>query len=371
MKKIILLVFLSFCATLLKATHNRAGEILYKRIAPFTQVNNGTTVQVYTYSITVIKYTDDGQGIADRCVDTVYFGDNTKGIAPRVNGSTTCNCGSSVGCGVIIVNNAGYKVKRNEYTIVHTYPWPGTYTIRSFDPNRNPDIRNIPGSVNIPFYIESRMIISSITGTNSSPVLTNPPIDQASLSVCFTHNPGAVDADGDSLSYEMTTCRGENGQTVPLYSYPESSWNGFAINPTTGLLSWCTPQYLAEYNIAFIVKEWRKNTSGVPQMIGYVLRDMQVLVKYGIVGMKENDLSNVISIYPNPANETLQFDFGTTVHKSIETSIYGVDGRLLFHNSANNVTGKSEYSLNMLVPGIYSVSVKTESGTVTRKIVKN
>ena len=81
MKK--LFTFLSFFLLLnsARATHNRAGEILYKRIAPFTNTVNGVTVHVYTYSITVIKYTDSGVNVADRCIDTVYFGDGTKGIA--------------------------------------------------------------------------------------------------------------------------------------------------------------------------------------------------------------------------------------------------------------------------------------------------
>ncbi|PBQ31714.1 hypothetical protein CNR22_08005 [Sphingobacteriaceae bacterium] len=374
-KKSILLFSFCLLAIISKATHNRAGEILYKRIAPFTQVKSGVTVNVYTYSITVIKYTDDGQGIADRCVDTVYFGDNTKGVAPRVNGATTCGCGSvngsAIGCGSLIVNMPSYKVKYNEYTIIHTYPGAGSYLIRTFDPNRNGGVRNVPNSINIPFYIESMLVINASTGVNSSPVLTNPPVDQASLSICFTHNPGAVDADGDSLSYEISTPREQNGQTVPGYFDPESSWNGFTINPTTGLLSWCTPQYLAEYNVAFVVKEWRKNTFGTYQLNGYVLRDMQIIVKFGVVGINENDLSQSISMYPNPVSETLQFDFGTKLYKNVETMIYSVDGRLVFKNNANNVTGKSEHSLNALVRGIYSVSVKTESGTVTRKIVKD
>jgi hypothetical protein len=123
-----------------KATHNRAGEITYKRVEPFTKVVGGVTVQVFTYSITVIKYTDDGTGIADRCVDTVYFGDGQRGIAPRINGSFGCNCGNlngqPIGCGVVIISEPSYRVKVNIYTIVHTYPGAGDYLIRTFDPNR-------------------------------------------------------------------------------------------------------------------------------------------------------------------------------------------------------------------------------------------
>ncbi len=282
-----LLVLCTFLFTQLHATHNRAGEITYKRIQPFTRVVGGITVQVYTYSITVIKYTDDGSGIADRCKDTIYFGDGERGIAPRINGITSgCGCGfqdgQAVTCGSLIINEtggSGYRVKQNIYTIIHTYPGAGSYLIRTFDPNRNAGVHNIPNSVNLPFYIESLLIINSLTGANSSPVFAFPPVDRACRGVCFEHNPGAYDPDGDSLSYEISTSRGENGQTVLGYFYPETGGGSFGINARTGLLSWCTPQYTDEYNIAFIVKEWRKNTSGVYQQIGYVLRDMQVIVK--------------------------------------------------------------------------------------------
>src|SRR5687767_3383760 len=90
------------------STHNRAGQISYKRIAPFTAVVGGVTVPVFTYSITITKYTDDGPNIADRCVDTIFFGDGQSGLALRINGSSCSSCpsvnGSTVGCGVVIIN---------------------------------------------------------------------------------------------------------------------------------------------------------------------------------------------------------------------------------------------------------------------------
>lgn len=265
------------------ATHNRAGEITYKRIAPFSTVVGGITVPVYTYSITVILYTGDGQLVADRCIDTLYFGDNTREVITRVNGPTFgCDCRffstKPVGCGVLIINETDYKVKQNIYTTIHTYPGAGTYTIHTTDPNRNKDVVNMTASVNQAFYVESLLIIDNFTGANTSPQFSFPPVDKACLNVCFEHNPGAFDVDGDSLSYELTTSRTYGGQTVPGYVYPETGAGGkYEINAITGLLSWCTPQLQGEYNIAFIVKEWRKNTSGNYNLVGYVLRDMQVI----------------------------------------------------------------------------------------------
>ncbi len=266
------------------ATHNRAGEITYKRIAPFSAIVGGVTVPVFTYSITVILYTADGQLVADRCIDTLYFGDNQREVITRVNGPTNgCDCrffsNKPVGCGVLIINEPDYKVKQNIYTTIHTYPGAGTYTIHTTDPNRNKDVKNMTNSINQAFYVESLLIIDNFTGANTSPQFSFPPIDKACLNVCYQHNPGAFDIDGDSLSYELTSSRTTGGQSVPGYFYPETGAGGtYAIHPVTGLLTWCTPQFQAEYNVAFIVKEWRKNTSGSYNLVGYVLRDMQVIV---------------------------------------------------------------------------------------------
>lgn len=277
MKKI-LLTFLLFSSLLSFATHNRAGEILYKRVAPYTAIIEGVSVPVFNYSITVITYTDDGPQVADRCEDTVYFGDGERGIANRINGGSNCG-GGCAHCGSLTINESNYKVKINIYTIMHQYAGAGSYKIQMFDPNRNGGVHNITNSDQQPFYLESLLIINNISGANSSPIFYNPPTDKACLGKCFYHNPGAYDVDGDSLSFELTTSRGVGGTTVPGYFYPETGSGGvFNINAVTGLLTWCTPQLSAEYNLAFIVREWRKNSSGNYQLIGYVLRDMQVIV---------------------------------------------------------------------------------------------
>jgi gliding motility-associated-like protein len=274
--------FFSFIILLISlngfATHNRAGEIRYKRIAPFTNVVGGVTVPVFNYSITIITYTDDGNGIADRCEDTVYFGDNQRGIAKRINGTASCGPGCAA-CGDVILPDPSFRVKINIYTIQHTYSGAGTYTIQMFDPNRNAGVNNIPNSDQQPFYLESVLVITNFSGANSSPEFNNPPTDRACQGQCFYHNPAAYDVDGDSLSFEITTSRGQGGETVPGYSFPNPGVGGtYNIDAVSGLLTWCSPQVKGQYNIAFIVKEWRKNTSGSYTLIGAVLRDMQIIV---------------------------------------------------------------------------------------------
>lgn len=259
-----LYIFFLFCFGLFltsKATHNRAGEITYKWLF-------GTT-----YEIKVTTYTNIGsQGLADRCQDTVYFGDGTSAVVSRTNGVLG-------GCapareGVPISTN----IKLNEYVTHHTFPGPGSYHISMEDPNRNADVINIPNSVNQVFYIESLLVIPTFsTGKNDSPVLSIPPIDKGCVNNCFTHNPGAYDVDGDSISYQLTFCRGHNGAMCPGYTFPETGPGGiYNVNAITGTLTWCSPQMQGEYNLAMIIKEWRKDDDGEYFLIGYIIRDLQV-----------------------------------------------------------------------------------------------
>lgn len=282
MKKLLFLLFTLICTSGF-ATHNRAGEIVYKRIDPFVETINGITVPSYNYSITIIIYNDfASSNVADRCtLDTVYFGDGQVGSAPRINGGLGvpgCLAGCNE-CGDIINNSPNYHVKKSIYTLVHHYANAGTYLIRVGDPYRNEGVFNIPNSGLQPFYIEALLVINNFTGANSSPVFEYPPLDKACQGKCFYHNPGAYDPDGDSLSYELTVCRGNGGAPIVGYNYPNPGSGGVFNIDNTGLITWCSPQYVTQYNIAFIVREWRKNSNGFYEVVGYVLRDMQVIVE--------------------------------------------------------------------------------------------
>ena len=245
-----------------KATHNRAGEITYRWLFGLT------------YQIKVTTYTNiNGTNLADRCEDTVYFGDGTRAVVLRSNGVSGL-CSPPALNGVPLNSN----IKLNEYVTTHTYPGPGNYTISMTDPNRNAGVINLPNSVNQVFYIESFLVIPSFgfIRHNNSPILTFPPIDDGCVYKCFLHNPGAVDLDGDSLSYELTQCRGIGGLPIGGYTYPQTGGGTYNVNATTGTLTWCSPQLQGEYNLAMIIKEWRKDDEGVYYLVGYILRDLQV-----------------------------------------------------------------------------------------------
>lgn len=263
MKKIILLFsILLFAAANSFATHNRAGEITYCYISG------------YTYKITVTTYTKASSTAADRCRLTVYFGDGDSAIFPRVNGPVG-SCSGGETDGQLLPND----IKKNIYEGVHTYTGPGIYVISMTDPNRNSGVCNINGgnSVNTSFALQTELVIfNSLIGPNCSPVLLNPPIDNACVGQCFEHNPGAADPELDSLFYELIQPYEALNTPILLYTLPPNMYST-SLNPLTGDLIWCAPPQICEYNVAIKIKQYHK-WMGTWYYAGYILRDMQIMV---------------------------------------------------------------------------------------------
>lgn len=227
------------------ATHQRAAEIVYRHLSGLA------------YEITLISYTfTPSPANAYRDFLFINWGDGTMTEIPRVEE-------------VYLPGDITY----NRYLGQHVFPGPSTYIISCEDPNRNGGILNIPNSINTPLFIYSELTINPFMGGyNNSPVLLLPPIDNGCVDQPFYHNPGAFDADGDSLSYKLVPCRGAQGQEIPGYTYPEAS-HSLTLNATTGDLIWDSPVQQGEYNIAILIEEWRNGIR-----IGSVLRDMQIIV---------------------------------------------------------------------------------------------
>lgn len=227
------------------ATHNRAGEITYRHVSG------------YIYEITIVTYTyTPSEANQSRDVLPIEWGDGTTGSIPRISEE-------------FLPDN----FTKNLYKTTHTFPGPGTYTISMIDPNRNDGVVNIVESVNVPFSITTTLRIDAILGGNTTPVLTNPPVDNAAIGVPFIHNPAAYDADGDSLAYRLTTCSGENGDFISGYTFPMAS-KKFYVDSVSGDMVWDAPVVLGSYNVAMIIEEWRKGVK-----IGEIVRDMQIEVK--------------------------------------------------------------------------------------------
>jgi gliding motility-associated-like protein len=246
MKRIFnILLFLLIC-TVGQATHNRAGQFLYRYIS-------GNT---YEFTLTMFYFTPSPawkQRVENGL--SVTWGDNYTSQIPCIDTES-------------LPDNYTKCVFRMQ----HTFPGPGVYSVVMSDQNRNSGVQNIPNSDNVVFSVTTVFRIDPNTGHNNTPELLTYPIDKAALGQRFVHNPSAYDIDGDSLSYELTPCTREQGIAIASYTYPETSKELY-IDAVTGDLVWDAPVKAGAYNIAMKIIEWREGVR-----IGSITRDMQIEV---------------------------------------------------------------------------------------------
>lgn len=229
------------------ATHNRSGSITYKHLY-------GTT---YEFTVTTCtKYPTQ----ADRPELEIRWGDGTSDTLPRVTEDTI----------------GAYFVKKNTYVGIHTYTGPDSYIIEVEDPNRNAGVQNITNSVDKVFCIQTELIISPFIGEpNNSLIIEDCPCPEfACVNQIYCYNVSAYDPDGDSLSYALVPCRGEDclEMSIPeIYKFPDEVGGGeISIDPVTGTMCWDAPLIQGEYNIAIKISEYRDGF-----YVGSVLQDMQ------------------------------------------------------------------------------------------------
>jgi gliding motility-associated-like protein len=259
------------------ATHLRAGEIVAVR-----DPNNPLR-----YCFRLTTYTDNvrGKQANDAQKDvTFFFGDELTGqggtLVLRTNGLGT---------------DIGRETSVNYYEVCHVFSGPGTYQVRVGIQNRNDGVINLGGSSqDISFFVATTVFINPQLGFNSTPVLRNPPLDQACVGRRFIHNPAAFDVDGDSIAYRLTQPRAVpvndlTGRGVVISGYEDPATGprfigglnqdgtapaSFSINARTGDLIWDAPARAGQYNVAFIIEEWRNGIK-----IGEIIRDMQINVE--------------------------------------------------------------------------------------------
>lgn len=271
-RRLLLPFLFAFCAGgNALATHLRAGEITATRVSCTGR----------SFMITITVYIDTESGIQlGGPGEILQFGDGTWVEVPETPTVLRPDLGENMGIAT--------------FTIQHTYPGPGTFLIRYAEQYRNGGIVNIDEPLSTLFYIETSIKIDPLMGCDNSPRLLVPPIDKACVGSAWFHNPGAYDIDSDSLSFELIPPKMGSDEDVLDYrdpntrefyrsmNYETASEAGgpptFSINPTTGIIVWDSPGMQGEYNIAFLIKEWRK-VRGVWTMIGYVERDMQIIVE--------------------------------------------------------------------------------------------
>lgn len=244
-RKLLLILGLFFClAFTAKATHQRAAEITYIWLGG----------NAYEFTLTCYTYSPSPAGL-QRDSLLVQWGDGLEEYIPRV-----------------VLQDLGDDYTLNVYKKIHNFASSGSFTISMEDANRNFGVVNVPNSVMVPMHIETELVINPFLGNNNSVQLLNAPVDKGCVGKLYLHNPSAYDPDGDSLSYRLVTCKGQEGIDIAGYTLPQAS-HSFEIDAVTGELRWDVPVLQGEYNVAIMVEEWRHGVK-----IGSVIRDMQILI---------------------------------------------------------------------------------------------
>ncbi|GAA4004910.1 hypothetical protein GCM10022408_15890 [Hymenobacter fastidiosus] len=293
------------------ATHIRAGDI-----------------QAYSdpldprrFFFKMILYTDVAAPADEPDVD-IFFGDGERmDNIPRRD--------------KILLTGAASDSYLNTYYFEHTYNAPKQYKVSYIGENRKTTLVNIPNADQQTFYIHTMITVDPTLPFNHTPILNNPALNKGSRQQVFVHNPGASDEERDSLSYELLPSRQANKAEAisngnlpkPVdcfgFRYPHLAAGGKQVvykgppagivdNPAifvqdnfTGQIVWNSPEALGDYNVAFVVKEWRRTGARV-RLIGEVVRDMQITVR------NANNLRPILTV-----PQDICVVAGTTITKSI------------------------------------------------------
>jgi len=326
MKKLFIVLLIVFCSLITaKAQFLRGGEI------------TSSWVSGLTYSFRVVLYTFDTLGIDSPTIQ-VGFGDGTYGTITRT-----------------MVTLVGNNISLNIYsgpTAIHTYSGQGSYIISVADSFRVAGVMNIPNSVNTPLCIEELLTINPFIGVDNSPVFANSQLDISMNNGTVIHDPGISDIESDSLVYSLVPAGCALG-----FTYPSAS-DTIGINPLTGVLSWDKPISTGLFNVCIKVSEYRNSI-----LIGTVTRDMLIKID-SATKVFENNVTNSISIYPNPSSNNLYIE----IPQKAEIEILNVQGQII--KIINTAEKQTTIDVSNLSSGVYIIKAKTEKGVAVKKFMK-
>ncbi|HIF13919.1 MAG TPA: T9SS type B sorting domain-containing protein [Bacteroidetes bacterium] len=192
-------------------------------------------------------------------------------LCPSMLPTSTCSNGSNAGVELYI------------YCDTITLPANCTDWVISYDVCcRNDIIDNLTSPNSQSLYVEVNMDNSTGICNNSVSYSSYPVVYGCSgNNMCFNH--GAVDIDGDSLSFSLVTPMDGPTASIPFvtgsgYSLanPILSSTGLQFDPITGQICWNAtgPQVCV---ISMLVEEWR-DINGVWTLVGTSIREMQIII---------------------------------------------------------------------------------------------
>lgn len=249
---------------------------------------------VFNFSVTLQAIAGTGQEVTPGC-----------SAVP-----THCNGGSGYGMQEYIY--------RGIVTLAPCANWTMSYSLCC----RNPS-NTIQSPTSQSGYMKA-FLNNSAAPCNSSPHFTNKPITIMCSGQTMCYNHGAIDPDGDSLSFSLVNPMTSATATVTYiggYSaqQPVPSIPPVTIDPVTGTIC-MTPTMNIVSPMAVKIDEWRE-INNVMTLIGTVFRDMQVNVvscnnNLPTLSGMDTTLSSVYN--PNDTTYYIEMCLGPTVNFTIK-----------------------------------------------------
>ncbi len=282
MKKILLLGFmlLSFQISL-RASHIFGGDLLYEHVSGNTysvtltlygdcagsafSLLNGATPQIKVYNgfslYSNMTLTKQGNGV------------NVTPVCPQFANNTQCSNPNSTIPGVMRYIYSG-NITLNTTSTNWRFRFEGTLMNHLAGRSNSITNINIPANGSI-MNLEAKLNNASF-GNNSSPTYTTVPTPFFCLNQPSSFNPGAVDPNGDSLSFALVDALETTGTASYITGYSGSnpvSATGVSFNNTSGQFTF-TPNIV---QTSVVVNEVEEYKNGI--LVGSSMREMNFIVQ--------------------------------------------------------------------------------------------
>lgn len=303
-----LFLFLLFMVSQISAQDIRGGEINYRHISG------------RTYEVVVSLFADGDSTAGSRSISLISPED-----------TTVLSTQSQTAMG---------EITRWNFSTTLTFATSGVQTLLAVDSFWVPGISNIPSSGAEVFRLGAEILVSPISGGNTSPGLTNPPIAHGQVGSLLQYSPGAFDPDGDSLAFRLVNSWNSN------YSFPP----GAVMDAGTGMLS--MPYTAGLFAINIEISEYRSGS-----LIGRIYREMLIDNSSGI-GVAEIPRQWRIEIFPNPVTDVLRINSTQLLELVL---LYSAEGERLveIHRPSQQ---SLEIPMQGLAPGVYFLEVLDRNG---------
>lgn len=327
-----------FCAFIISVhgSHLLGGYISYKPIGPPSS---------YTYEITVVQFTDSGEGrAAHRDELVVDFGDGTRDTIP----------------GHLMKIPVAPNVWRNIYKTKHSYPGDGCYIVSTPLYGEFANLKNATGHV-LPVQ-QSELCISNSFGTvmNSSPELTNMFLFSARTDSVYRYNPSYTEHDTDSVALSPLHL----GKGYKWPSEIEPFKNNYQVR--SGELIWNKPNVPGRYLLALRHEEYRTTLTldgRVIEKIGYVNYWWVVNVEGPTKAVTPD--SRAFSVLQQAG--TLSINHSEIIDGDV--MLFDMTGKNVDHTRLIN--GQCQLQILGRKKGMYTLVLNTEKGIQTKKVMLN